>query len=201
MSSLSAAGGGGLKDRISKAFGLMEVAFTADKAKGWTANVQFTNSGVFYWKAFYGGDAANNINASASTCGDEVLTVQKASPTIASDPRLIPQDHATIAGILAGGSKQATITFSLFGPADANCSGSALYSETQNVNGTGTQPFTTANSGNPASTPAGFRLTSASAHGVYHWSVDYNGDEANNANNRDCVEAFDFEGITDAAAG
>jgi hypothetical protein len=44
-------------------------------------------------------------------------------------------------------------------------------------------------------------LTSASAHGVYHWSVDYSGDEANNANNRDCVEAFDFEGITDAAAG
>jgi hypothetical protein len=163
--------------------------------------VQFTSSGVFYWKAFYGGDAANNINASASTCGDEVLTVQKASPTIASDPRLIPQDHATIAGILAGGSTQATITFSLFGPADANCSGSALYSETQNVNGTGTQSFTTANSGNPASTPAGFRLTSASDHGVYHWSVDYNGDEANNANNRDCVEAFDFEGITDAAAG
>src|SRR4029077_16795097 len=94
------------------------------------STVQFTSSGVFYWKAFYGGDATNNINASASRCGDEVLTVQKASPTIASDPRLIPQDHATIAGVLAGGSTQATITFSLFGPARANCSAGALYSAT-----------------------------------------------------------------------
>jgi hypothetical protein len=163
--------------------------------------VQFNSAGVFYWRAFYSGDAANNINASSSACGDEVLTVQKGSPTVASDPRLIPQDHATIAGILAGGSTQATITFSLFGPADATCAGTPLYSETQNVNGTGTQSFSTANSGDPAGTPAGFRLTSASALGVYHWSVDYSGDEANNANNRDCVEAFDFEGITNAAAG
>jgi hypothetical protein len=170
------------------------------------STVQFTSSGTFYWRAFYSGDANNDINASSSACGDEVLTVQKASATIASDPRLIPQDHATIAGILAGGSTQATITFSLWGPNNASCDPSdashpALYSEQQNVNGTGTQTFTTNNSGNPAGNPAGFRLTSASAHGVYHWSADYSGDEANNPNNRDCVEAFDFEGITDAAAG
>ena len=69
------------------------------------------------------------------------------------------------------------------------------------MNGTGTQTFTTANSGDPLSTPAGFRLTSASTTGTYHWSIDYSGDEANTANNRDCVESFDFEGITDAAAG
>jgi len=168
--------------------------------------VQFISSGVFYWRAFYGGDAANNINASTSTCGDEVLTVQKASPTVASDPRLIPQDHASIAGILAGGSTQATIRFTLWGPGNPTCDPSdaghpALYSEQQNVNGIGTQTFTTNNSGNPAGSPAGFRLTSASALGVYHWSADYSGDEGNNPNNRDCVEAFDFEGITDAAAG
>ena len=160
--------------------------------------VLFSAVGTFYWRAFFTGTGLNND--SQSPC-NEVLTVQKASPTIASDPRLIPQDHASIAGIIAGGSTQATITFSLFAPSDAICSGTALYSETQNVNGTGTKTFTTANSGNPAGNPSGFRLTSASTHGVYHWSADYSGDEANNANNRDCVEAFDFEGITDAAAG
>jgi hypothetical protein len=166
--------------------------------------VQFNSAGTFYWRAFYSG--ATNINASSSSCSDEVLTVQKGSPTVASDPRLIPQDHASIAGILAGGTTQATITFSLWGPDNATCDASdaahpALYSEQQNVSGTGTQTFTTSNSGDPTSNPAGFRLTSASALGVYHWSVDYSGDEVNNANNRDCVEAFDFEGITDAAAG
>jgi hypothetical protein len=161
-------------------------------------SVLFSTVGTFYWKAFFTGTGLNND--SQSPC-NEILTVQKANPTIASDPRLIPQDHASIAGIIAGGTTQATITFSLFGPADATCSGPALYSETQDVNGTGTQTFTTANSGDPLSTPAGFRLTSASASGTYHWSIDYSGDEANNANNRDCVESFDFEGITDAAAG
>ena len=166
--------------------------------------VQFNTAGTFYWRAFYSG--ATNINASSSSCSDEVLTVQKGSPTIASDPRLIPQDHASIAGIIAGGTTQATITFTLWGPDNATCDASdalhpALYSEEQDVNGTGTQTFTTANSGDPLSTPAGFRLTSASTTGTYHWSIDYSGDEANTANNRDCVESFDFEGITDAAAG
>ena len=89
-----------------------------------------------------------------NSCSDEVLTVQKGSPTIASDPRLIPQDRASIAGITAGGTTQATITLTLWGPDNATCDASdalhpALYSEEQDVNGTGTQTFTTTNSGDP----------------------------------------------------
>jgi len=42
----ASSGGGGLKDRIAKAFSLMETAFTPDKAAGWTANIQFTIAGA-----------------------------------------------------------------------------------------------------------------------------------------------------------
>jgi NAD(P)-dependent dehydrogenase (short-subunit alcohol dehydrogenase family)/acyl dehydratase/putative sterol carrier protein len=45
-SAATASDGGGLKGRIAKAFGLMETAFTADKAAGWTANIQFTIEGA-----------------------------------------------------------------------------------------------------------------------------------------------------------
>ena len=100
------------------------------------------------------------------------------------------------------GNVLATITFTLWGPDNPTCDPSGLpfwFQEQQNVNGTGTQSFTTANSGDPVT--GGIRLTSASPTGVWHWSVDYSGDEANIANHRVCTEAFDFEGITDAAAG
>jgi hypothetical protein len=164
--------------------------------------VLFNTAGTIYWKAFYGG--ATNINSSSSSCSDEVLTVQKASPQIASDPRLIPQDRAQLSGILAGGTGSPTITFYLFGPDNLTCdltdsSHPPLYTESRSVTGNGS--YATTNSGDPSGTPVGFRLTSASTKGVYHWSVDYSGDSANNPDNRDCVESFDFEGITDAAAG
>jgi hypothetical protein len=165
--------------------------------------VQFNSEGTIYWRAFYGG--GTNINSSSSSCADEVLTVQKASPQIASDPRLIPQDRATLSGILAGGTGSPTISFYLFGPDNLTCdltdaNHPPVYSET-GLSVTGNGDYVTSNSGDPLSTPAGFRLTSASTKGVYHWSIRYSGDSANAADNRDCAESFDFEGITDAAAG
>src|SRR5438445_471125 len=44
------------------------------------STVHITSAGVLYWRAFYGGDTANNINASTSTCGDDVPTVQQSAP-------------------------------------------------------------------------------------------------------------------------
>jgi hypothetical protein len=155
---------------------------------------QFTSAGTFYWVAFFSGSGLNNNSVSA--CDGEVLTVQKGAPTLATAPSLIPQDSATLDGILAGGTTQATLTFELFGPGDTTCAGPALFSDEVDVNGDGT--YTTTNSGDPNSTPSGFSLTSDSDPGIYSWVVSYSGDEVNDGTTADCgVETFDFQGITD----
>jgi hypothetical protein len=160
-----------------------------------SSTYQATSAGDFYWKAFFTGTGGNNN--SASSC--EHLIVQKGSPTVASAPWLVPQDSATLAGILSGGTTQATVTFDLYPPSNATCSSSgtaAVYHQVVNVNGNGTYSTT-----NDPAASGGLKLTSASASGVYHWHVVYSGDEANNSNDRGCVEAFNFQGITDQAAG
>jgi hypothetical protein len=162
--------------------------------------VRFTTVGTFYWRAFFSGTGLSN--SSSSPC-DEILTVQKASPTLASAPRLIPQDSATLAGIIAGGTTQATLTFTLYAPG-ATCTGSGVFTQTVNLNNVnnGNGTYTTTNSGDPT-VQNGFRLTSGSPTGVYQWKVVYSGDEANNGNTKDCgegAESFNFQGITDSPA-
>jgi hypothetical protein len=158
--------------------------------------VAFPSTGTFYWRAFFN---ATGTSVSSSSACDEILTVSKANPTLASAPRLIPQDDATLSGIAAGGTTQATLLFELFPPSDASCAGSPVFSQSVNVNGDGT--YTTTNSGAANNTPTSFRLTSASASGTYKWKVTYSGDEANNVKTKSCgSEAFVFNGITDSAA-
>lgn len=159
---------------------------------------QFNTAGTFRWVAKYTPTAGSLFNGSISGCNDEILTVNRASPTLSSAPRLIPQDSATLSGILAGGTGSLTLTFSLYGPADTACTGTALFSQVVNVTGDGT--YTTTNSGDP-SVNNGFRLTSSSATGTYRWVVAFNGNTFNNANTKACgTETFVFNGITDAAA-
>src|SRR5213076_2499901 len=74
------------------------------------STVHFTSAGVFYWRAFYGGDAANHINASTSACGDEVLTVNQATSTSttlhqtdANGADLDPANNGDPISIVAGG--------------------------------------------------------------------------------------------------
>jgi hypothetical protein len=156
--------------------------------------VQFNDVGTFYWRAFFTGTGSNN--SSSSPC-DETVTVQKASPTLATAPSLIPQDSATLAGILAGGSG-ATLTFELYAASDTNCAGTPVFTQTVNVSGNG--PYTTTNSGNPsgANDNTAFRLTSGSPTGTYRWKVVYSGDQVNNGTTSACgVESFNFQGITD----
>ena len=151
--------------------------------------VQFNDVGTFYWRAFFTGTGSSN--SSSSPC-DEILTVQKASPTLATAPSLIPQDSATLAGILAGGSG-ATLTFELFKPADSTCADADTPVFTQTVDVSGNGPYTTTNSGD---SPNGFRLTAGSPTGIYRWKVVYSGDGFNNGTTAACgVESFDFEGI------
>jgi hypothetical protein len=150
---------------------------------------QFNSAGTFYWQAVFTGSGA--FNNSSSACGDETVTVNKASPTLASAPRLYPQDYATLSGILSGGVGQLTVKFELFDPSDPNCTGTAAFTQTVNVSGDNT--YNTTNST--------YWLSSSSATGIYKWKVTFNGNTFNNGNSKACgLEQFDFEGITDAAA-
>jgi hypothetical protein len=149
--------------------------------------IQFSTSGTFYWKAVFTGSGV--FNDSTSSC--ERLNVQIASPTLASAPRLYPQDYATLSGILSGGVGQLTVKFELFGPSDPNCTGTAAFTQTVNVSGDNT--YNTTNST--------VWLSSSSATGVYKWQVTFNGNTFNSGNTKACgAEQFNFQGITDAPA-
>ncbi len=64
------------------------------------------------------------------------------------------------------------MTFSLFGPADATCSGTALYTKTVALS-----------AGNAATTDG----PASSSAGTYHWTATYNGDDNNNSASSLCV--------------
>jgi hypothetical protein len=156
-----------------------------------SSTVQFNTPGTFYWKAFFTGTGLNND--SQSPC-NEILTVQKASPTLGTAPTLTPQDSATLSGIVAGGSGTMSVSFKLFGPGNATCDplGAApIYTESITVTADGT--VTTNNSS--------LTLDSSSASGVYRWLVNFTGNSKNNDNAGVCGdESFNFQGIVDRAA-
>ena len=80
------------------------------------------------------------------------------------------KDTATLAG---GSSPGGTITFQLYGPsATANCSGTAVDTETANVNGNGSY-----------TTPNGFTPVKAD---IYWWTASYGGDSGNNPAHSNC---------------
>jgi hypothetical protein len=153
--------------------------------------VQFNTPGTFYWKAFFTGTGLNND--SQSPC-NEILTVQKASPTLGTAPTLTPQDSATLSGIVSGGSGTMSLSFKLFGPGNATCDplGDApIYTESITVTADGT--VTTSNTN--------VTLSSSSASGVYRWLVNFTGNSKNNDNPGTCGdESFNFQGIVDRAA-
>src|SRR5205814_10654215 len=84
-----------------------------------------------------------------------------------------PAAPATIAGtsiadqatISAGSVPTGTIVFNLYGPNDATCGGSVIFTSTVAVNGNGTY------------TSASFTVT---ATGTYRWIAIYSGDASNN---------------------
>ena len=133
---------------------------------GNSTDVQFNQAGIYYWQADYSGDP-NNVAAS-SNCSLETVSVGLNTPTIstnASDSVVVGgqiHDTATLAG---GFNPTGTITFRLFGPNDATCATTPVFTSTVNVNGNGdyiSSAFTTISAG------------------VYRWIATYNGD-ANNA--------------------
>ena len=126
-----------------------------------------TAVGTYHWVATYNGDANNTTVSSA--CADEPVTITQATPTIATTPSAGGPvgtsifDTATVSG---GVIPTGTVTFNLFGPGDANCTATPVFTSTVSL--ATRQIVVTSGS-----------FTTAAA-GTYHWVATYNGD-ANNA--------------------
>jgi hypothetical protein len=128
-----------------------------------------TGAGQYNFVVSYSGDANNAAAVSACGAPGESVTVTKAAPTITTVASATVPAGGTISdtGVLAGGSSPTgTITFTVFGPNNATCTGTPLGTSTVTVNsGNGTYlsgPFTT------------------TGPGTYNFVVTYSGD-ANNA--------------------
>ncbi|MFL6163950.1 MAG: hypothetical protein ACJ74U_17235 [Jatrophihabitantaceae bacterium] len=121
----------------------------------------FNTAGTYYWQAVYTGDAKNN--GATSTCTEEQLVVNPLQPSVSTAQNLIPNDAFTLSD---GFSPTGSITFSLFAPADASCSGLPALTQTVTVNGNGT--YATTNT-----------TIKASIEGTWRWQSSYGGD-ANN---------------------
>ncbi len=135
-----------------------------------SASFTTTGAGLYRWVAAYSGDA-NNVGIT-TTCGDpaESVTVTgpppltlttTASPDVAVGGSI--HDTATLAG---GTNPTGTITFDLFGPDNATCSGTPIFTSIKTVAGAG------------AYDSASFIPT---ATGTYRWTAFYSGDAKNSA--------------------
>lgn len=130
-----------------------------------------TVSGTYRWVATYSGDG-NNLRVGPTRCGDpreHVEIVIPASPELTSSA----SQAVTLGGAihdtahLSGGSAPTgTITFHLFGPNNAGCSGNPVFTSTVPVAGNGDYHSAS--------------FTPATA-GVYHWVVRYSGDDRNHS--------------------
>ena len=127
-----------------------------------------TAVGTYRWIAYYSGSAQNV--AVSGKCGDsgELVTVRARTPafsTLASSNVTLGggiSDTATLAG---GYNPTGTITFHLYGPNDATCSGTSVKNVTAPVSGNGTYG------------PANFIPTHA---GTYRWIASYTSGDTNN---------------------
>ncbi len=126
-------------------------------------------TGTYHWVATYNGDA-NNAPVS-SACADEPVVIGVASSaviTTAPSPGVVVggsiSDTATVTG---GFNPTGTVTFELFAPSDATCTGNPAFTSTNSL------------SGSPPRATSGSFATAAA--GIYHWVATYNGDTNNAA--------------------
>ncbi|MDQ1427592.1 MAG: hypothetical protein QOK39_1068, partial [Acidimicrobiaceae bacterium] len=125
-------------------------------------------AGSYRWTAAYSGDGANNAVTSPCGAPNEDVVVTKATPTIvtnASGPVTLGSPISDTATLAGGFTPGGTITFDLFGPDDATCTGAMVFSSTVSVSGAGrynSGPFT------------------PTAAGTYRFVVTYSGDTNDN---------------------
>jgi DNA-binding beta-propeller fold protein YncE len=133
-----------------------------------------TQAGVYRWTASYAGDSSNNAASSACNAANESVSVAAFSPTLATNASAgvaiggAVHNTATLAD---GASPTGPITFNLYGPDNATCSGIPAFTDTTPV------------SGNAAYDSADFTPT---ATGTYRWTASYSGDANNNSASSAC---------------
>ena len=148
-----------------------------------------TGAGTYNFVAVYSGDANNAGVTSACGTANESVTVTKAPPTITTTASASVPAGGTIsdAAVLAGGAAPTgTITFTVFGPNDATCTGTPLGTAIVTVTGSGTYP----------SGP----FTSLGA-GTYNFVASYSGDANNAAAISSCGAANESVVVTKTAPG
>jgi uncharacterized repeat protein (TIGR01451 family) len=132
---------------------------------GDSLSVPFPIAGTFYWQADYSGDANNQ--SATSACNLETVTVAANIPTLtttASATVVVGGNISDTAHLAGGFNPTGTITFNLYGPDDATCTGVTAFSVTVPVSGNGdyqSGDFLTANPG------------------TYRWTASYSGDVDN----------------------
>ena len=132
----------------------------------------FTTSqvGTYHWIATYSGDANNESVHGECDDANESVVVSQAHPSISTtasaDIKLGGQLSDT--ALLSGGfNPTGSITFSLYGPDNANCSGQSVFTNTVDVDANGS--YTTSQTFTPIAT------------GIYRWIASYSGDDNNSA--------------------
>lgn len=132
-------------------------------------------AGTYRWIATYSGDS--NLGSVSTSCGaaGTVSTIGRMLPSLAvgSAAGGTVGDAASIEATLAAGyNPTGSITFRLFGPDDATCSGSpAFSSDPVAVHGDGVHS-------SPEFTP--------DTAGTYHWVASYSGDGNNDSASTAC---------------
>ncbi|MDX6200095.1 MAG: hypothetical protein QOJ79_3246 [Actinomycetota bacterium] len=125
-------------------------------------SVTLLTAGTYSFQAVYSGDANNN--GATSVCSTEQLTVTPKSPSASTAQSLIPNDSFTLSDAY---NATGSITFNLYGPGDATCSGTPDLTQTVGVSGNGT--YNTTNSAFHATT-----------EGTWRWATFYTSGDANN---------------------
>jgi len=137
-------------------------------------SVVFNDVGTFYWQATYSGDA-NNEDAESS-CTSEIVIVSPNIPSITTNVRasdvLLGGELADTAHLSGTFNGTGTITFKLYGPNDADCTGDAIFTNVVDVHGDGDYP-----------TSATF---TPEEPGTYRWIASYSGDADNAAASGSC---------------
>ena len=150
--------------------------------------------GTYNWIATYNGDSNNQSVSTA--CNDEQVTVGKDPTSVATTasaggaPGIAIHDSAKVTGTFL---PTGTVTFSLYGPTDTTCTGTAIFTSTVALSGTGT------------ATSASF--TGTKSTGSYNWVASYSGDARSAPSKSKCgaepvnVTASGVQGITTPGTG
>ncbi len=138
---------------------------------------------------------AVSTGGTVTTAADDTITLPTACAAAAATT-ISTQASASVpvggavsdTAVLGGGTgvPQGTITYRLYGPNDATCSGAAVFTTTASVDGTGSYP-------SPSFTP--------SSAGTYRWIASYGGDSTNAASTGACNDANESVAVTAAGGG